>query len=167
MLKNLVLAVLLASVADFSLAEEYRITVRFDIASLELSRDFGEILKNFPVALPKVRPRLPIEGRVEKTEREPWWAPTAGTREAYFNKFGVELPKIISPNDQRNAMGKGKVKIIFNDKKVDKTIRIHGTNDEKSIGMRVSRGCIRLRNEDILSLISAIEGKFLRVIFVN
>ena len=34
----------------------------------------------------------------------------------------------------------------------DTLIRIHGTNDPKSIGRSVSSGCIRMRNEDIIDL---------------
>jgi lipoprotein-anchoring transpeptidase ErfK/SrfK len=36
--------------------------------------------------------------------------------------------------------------------KRDTLIRIHGTNDPKSVGRSVSSGCIRLRNEDIIDL---------------
>jgi lipoprotein-anchoring transpeptidase ErfK/SrfK len=36
--------------------------------------------------------------------------------------------------------------------KHDTLIRIHGTNDPKSIGRAVSSGCIRMRNEDIIDL---------------
>jgi lipoprotein-anchoring transpeptidase ErfK/SrfK len=34
--------------------------------------------------------------------------------------------------------------------------RIHGTNDPTSIGKRVSSGCIRLRNEDVVDLYSRV-----------
>jgi lipoprotein-anchoring transpeptidase ErfK/SrfK len=36
--------------------------------------------------------------------------------------------------------------------KHDTLIRIHGTNEPKSIGRSVSSGCIRMRNEDIIDL---------------
>jgi lipoprotein-anchoring transpeptidase ErfK/SrfK len=35
--------------------------------------------------------------------------------------------------------------------------RIHGTNDPTSIGQRVSSGCIRLRNEDVIDLYSHVD----------
>ena len=36
--------------------------------------------------------------------------------------------------------------------KRDTLVRIHGTNEPKSIGLSVSSGCIRMRNEDIIDL---------------
>ncbi|MDP9136560.1 MAG: L,D-transpeptidase [Pseudomonadota bacterium] len=40
--------------------------------------------------------------------------------------------------------------------KRDTLIRIHGTNDPKSIGRSVSSGCIRMRNEDVIDLYSRV-----------
>ncbi|MBU2109538.1 L,D-transpeptidase [Patescibacteria group bacterium] len=67
----------------------------------------------------------------------------------------IVLPEKIKPGDPRNAMG------------IDPAIRIHGTNDKSSIGKRISRGCIRLRNEDILKLAEYIENKKIKVLFIE
>ncbi|MDP2938713.1 MAG: L,D-transpeptidase family protein, partial [Candidatus Omnitrophota bacterium] len=83
----------------------------------------------------------------------------------YLKQHGEELPKIIEPGDPRNAMGAAQIKIKFNSNDIYPTIRIHGTNNEESIGRRVTLGCIRLHNKDILELIGIIEGKQVRVIF--
>ena len=143
---------------------EYFIRVDFREARLYLYDD-GREVGNFPVALPMVNPKLPITGTVEGVEENPYWAPTKATREYYFKKSGIELPELVRPGDPRNAMGKGKIRIAFDDARVNQTIRIHGTNDEKSIGARVSRGCIRMRNDDIKKLFEMIRGEKTLVIF--
>ena len=38
-----------------------------------------------------------------------------------------------------------------------KGIGIHGTHDSLSIGSRVTEGCIRLKNDDLIQLVSMIE----------
>lgn len=45
-----------------------------------------------------------------------------------------------------------------------KGIGIHGTHDEKSIGSRASEGCIRMKNEDILQLVTKIKTNCVVVI---
>ncbi len=42
----------------------------------------------------------------------------------------------------------------FNNK--NRYIYIHGTNDEKNIGKAVSKGCIRMKNNDILELFNLV-----------
>lgn len=39
-----------------------------------------------------------------------------------------------------------------------KGIGIHGTHDENSIGNRVSEGCVRMHNEDLLKLVNKIKS---------
>ena len=143
---------------------EYLIKVDFIKVRLYLYED-GKEIGSFPVALPARTPKLPISGNVEGVEENPYWAPTKGTREYYFKKTGIELPELIRPGDPRNAMGKGKIRIVFNETHVNRTIRIHGTNDEKSIGRRISRGCIRMLNGDIKKLSETIRGKKTLVVF--
>lgn len=99
---------------------------------------------------------LPLRGEVKKIEVNPWWRPTKATRTAYLKKKGVELPEIVPSDDPRNGMGKVKIVIAFEN--FNAPIRIHGTNDPASIGKRISRGCIRMRNEDILALATIIKG---------
>lgn len=125
-------------------------------------------LADFPVALPKKTPRiLPIEGEILKVIKKPFWFPTRKTREAYLKKKKIILPEKIEPGDPRNAMGMAKIIVIFKTSGVDPAIRIHGTNDENSIGKRISRGCIRLRNKDILTLAEYIGNKTVKVLFVE
>jgi len=39
----------------------------------------------------------------------------------------------------------------------ERYIYIHGTNHESSIGLPVSHGCIRMRNDDVIELFEAVE----------
>ncbi len=148
-------------------AEAYIIKVDFTLARLSVLSERNYEIASFPVALSKITPKLPFDGWVEKVEFNPYWAPTSGTREAYFQKFGIELPVLIFPGDARNAMGKVKLHIVWNDPNVNKTIRIHGTNEPKSIGMRVSRGCIRMHNDDIEVLAKIIKNKEVLILFTK
>jgi lipoprotein-anchoring transpeptidase ErfK/SrfK len=162
---TLVLAMLISKSA---MAEEYLIKISFSEIALILFDGDGQELENFPVALPKVTLKsFPIKGKVAKIEKKPYWFPTEKTRKYYFKKKGIELPKVVEPGHPRNAMGEAKIIIAFETPGVNQTIRIHGTNDKSSIGKRISRGCIRLHNEDVLILITHIEKKPTQVVFVR
>ncbi len=136
------------------------IVVDFDDFRLLLLDEDGRELQSFPVVLPRKTPQLPVEGVVQAVIVNPWWYPTQGTRKAYFQKYGVELPERIPPGNPQNAMGAIKVVVLFTTEGANPTIRIHGTNAPEYIEqrVRVSRGCIRMYNEDALALASAIEG---------
>ncbi|CDL24006.1 L,D-transpeptidase ErfK [Klebsiella pneumoniae IS53] len=66
--------------------------------------------------------------------------PTANTRREYA-KEGKTLPALVPPGPD-NPMG---LYAIY----IGRLYAIHGTNANFGIGLRVSQGCIRLRNDDI------------------
>lgn len=106
------------------------------------------LIKSFLVSTPKkgvVRPHG--EGFVTGIVKNPWWYPTEETKKDYL-KNGIVLPNAIPPGDKRNAMGSAKI-ILSHETSKGRVYRIHGTEDESSIGKDVSRGCIRMYNEDI------------------
>lgn len=78
--------------------------------------------------------------RVERKQEAPSWTPTANTRREYA-KRGESLPAFV-PAGPDNPMG---LYAIY----IGKLYAIHGTNANFGIGLRVSQGCIRLRNDDI------------------
>jgi len=167
-LKICFIAGLIMLMPGLVLAEECLIKIDFSEMKLILFDDTGQELLNFPVALPKITPcNFPIEGRIAKIEKDPYWFPTEPTRKAYFKKRKKELPSAIKPGDPLNAMGAAKIIILFKTAGVNKSIRIHGTNDESSIGKRITRGCIRLSNKDILILINHIKNKLTQILFVK
>jgi L,D-transpeptidase YnhG len=86
---------------------------------------------------------------LDKIIFDPYWYPTQATRKACQQK-GVFLPKVIPPHHPLNAMGK--VKFVINWQNTSLPILIHGTNEPASIGQKVTRGCIRMTNEDAVEL---------------
>jgi len=140
---------------------EILVLVKLSEKRLFLFKDGVEIA-SYPVAVPKSNLyHRPTEGELIKIIVNPAWYPTEKTRNYYLKTKGVELPKIVPPTDPRNAMGAAKLIIKFNG--VSEPIRIHGTNDPNSIGKRITRGCIRLRNKDILNLINLIKNQRIKV----
>lgn len=130
------------------------------------SGEFSEIA-SYPVAVPKasIKVKLPVYGTVTKVNLNPYWYPTESIRNNYKRRTGVVLPRIVKPGSKLNAMGKGKITIKFTSKGITPLSRIHGTYQDSSIGKKVSLGCIRMHNTDIISLIEIIKGKRTLVIF--
>jgi len=77
---------------------------------------------------------------VERKQDGPTWSPTPNTRRAYA-KEGKTLPAFV-PAGPDNPMG---LYALY----IGRLYAIHGTNSNFGIGLRVSQGCIRLRNDDI------------------
>ncbi|WBW63864.1 MULTISPECIES: L,D-transpeptidase [Klebsiella/Raoultella group] len=77
---------------------------------------------------------------VERKQEAPTWTPTANTRREYARR-GESLPAFV-PAGPDNPMG---LYAIY----IGRLYAIHGTNANFGIGLRVSQGCIRLRNDDI------------------
>ena len=77
---------------------------------------------------------------VERKQVGPTWSPTPNTRRDYAAE-GKTLPAFV-PAGPDNPMG---LYAIY----IGRLYAIHGTNSNFGIGLRVSQGCIRLRNNDI------------------
>ncbi|HDC4275433.1 TPA: L,D-transpeptidase [Enterobacter cloacae] len=77
---------------------------------------------------------------VERKQEGPTWSPTPNTRREY-SKEGKTLPAFV-PAGPDNPMG---LYALY----IGRLYAIHGTNSNFGIGLRVSQGCIRLRNNDI------------------
>ena len=77
---------------------------------------------------------------VERKQEGPTWSPTPNTRREYA-KEGKTLPAFV-PAGPDNPMG---LYALY----IGRLYAIHGTNSNFGIGLRVSQGCIRLRNHDI------------------
>lgn len=147
---------------------KYLIKVSFSKIRLFLFDKDGNEIAVFPVALPRISPKkFPVEGGVNNIVEKPSWWPSEGTRQEYLRKYKKELARFIKYGDPDNAMGEVKIIIVFQTKGVSPIIRIHGTNKEEFIGQRVSRGCIRMRNEDGLYLAGVIKGRPTKVLFVE
>ena len=165
---TLLMGLIVLMMTNSGLSQGYLIKVKFSEAKLFLIRDNAEAVAAFRVGLPKFIPKyLPIEGMVARIEENPYWYPTQRGRELHLTQKGEELPVAVKPGDPRNAMGAAKIIIEFENPDVNPLIRIHGTNEKDSIGKRVSSGCIRMLNDDILTLIEIINGKQTKFLFEN
>lgn len=87
--------------------------------------------------------------KVERKQEAPSWTPTPNTRREYA-KQGKVLPAYVPPGVD-NPMG---LYAIY----IGKLYAIHGTNANFGIGLRVSQGCIRLRNDDIEWLFNRVKA---------
>lgn len=83
---------------------------------------------------------------VSEKRANPTWTPTANIRARYLAR-GIELPAVV-PAGPENPMGHHAIRLAA----FGGVYLIHGTNADFGIGMRVSSGCIRLRDGDIEAL---------------
>ena len=81
--------------------------------------------------------------KVERKRANPTWTPTQKMHQEYAAR-GETLPKVW-PAGPDNPMG---LFAIY----IGRLYAIHGTNADFGIGLRVSHGCVRLRNEDVEKL---------------
>ena len=90
----------------------------------------GQLGANTPAMVTRISQKIP----------NPSWTPTPNIRKRYAAE-GKTLPTTI-PAGPDNPMG---LYAIY----IGRLYAIHGTNANFGIGLRVSQGCIRLRNDDI------------------
>ncbi|EFK4368407.1 L,D-transpeptidase family protein [Escherichia coli] len=87
---------------------------------------------------------------VSDKRANPTWTPTANIR-ARYKAQGIELPAVV-PAGPDNPMGHHAIRLAA----YGGVYLLHGTNADFGIGMRVSSGCIRLRDDDIKTLFSQV-----------
>ncbi len=97
-------------------------------------------LKPYPIGL----------GTVTGIFYNPWWYPTPYSRQV-FRKRGIELPKAVPPGDHLNYMGPFKIALSHRTSK-GTVYRIHGNNNPKRVGHRVTGGCFVMNNAEGLEL---------------
>ncbi|MEG1211336.1 MAG: L,D-transpeptidase family protein [Leclercia sp.] len=88
---------------------------------------------------------------VSDKRANPTWTPTANIR-ARYKAQGVDLPAVV-PAGPENPMGHHAIRLAA----YGGVYLLHGTNADFGIGMRVSSGCIRLRDGDIETLFRVIQ----------
>jgi L,D-transpeptidase YbiS len=84
---------------------------------------------------------------VQRKRANPTWTPTPTTRKIYAAR-GETLPAVW-PAGPDNPMG---LYALY----IGNLFAIHGTNATFGIGLRVSQGCVRLREEDIEHLFNSV-----------
>lgn len=87
---------------------------------------------------------------VSDKRANPTWTPTANIR-ARYKAQGIDLPAVV-PAGPDNPMGHHAIRLAA----YGGVYLLHGTNADFGIGMRVSSGCIRLRDGDIATLFKKV-----------
>lgn len=89
-------------------------------------------------------------GKVTGIYFNPWWYPTAYSRQV-FRARGIVLPSAVPPGDPLNYMGPFKIALSHRTSK-GAIYRIHGNNNPKRVGHRVTGGCFVMANTPGLEL---------------
>jgi lipoprotein-anchoring transpeptidase ErfK/SrfK len=100
----------------------------------------GEAI-SYPIAVPRPDSRWQGTTSVTSKRVNPTWTPTAEMR-----RENPKLPAVMPGGHPRNPLG---VRALYLGSSL---YRIHGTDAPWTIGEAVSRGCIRMYNEDVLDL---------------
>ncbi|WP_058913913.1 L,D-transpeptidase [Entomohabitans teleogrylli] len=104
-------------------------------------KDSGTVIV-LPIGIGQLGKDTPINWvtKVERKKAGPTWTPTAKMH-AEYRAAGEPLPAVV-PAGPDNPMG---LYALY----IGRLYAIHGTNANFGIGLRVSHGCVRLRNDDI------------------
>jgi lipoprotein-anchoring transpeptidase ErfK/SrfK len=96
---------------------------------------------SYPIAIPKGEARWSGTLNVSQKKVNPGWTPTAEMR-----RENPKLPAHVPGGHPKNPLG---VRALY----LGNTLyRIHGTDAPWLIGREVSKGCIRMTNEDVIDL---------------
>jgi lipoprotein-anchoring transpeptidase ErfK/SrfK len=96
---------------------------------------------SYPIAIPKPQARWAGVSYISRKEVNPSWTPTPQMR-----RENPKLPAFVPGGDPRNPLG---VRALYLG---DTLYRIHGTDAPWLIGDQVSRGCVRMYNNDVIDL---------------
>lgn len=95
----------------------------------------------YPIAVPREQSRWSGVTSVSRKAVNPGWTPTAEMR-----RENPKLPHYVPGGHPQNPLG---VRALYLGGSM---YRIHGTDAPWTIGSAVSKGCIRMYNEDVLDL---------------
>ncbi|NYS77929.1 MULTISPECIES: L,D-transpeptidase family protein [Halomonadaceae] len=103
------------------------------------------IVETYPVSVGREEFATPVGiTRTTVKVKDPAWAPPSSMRREAAER-GEPAPSVVPPGPQ-NPLGEHAILLAM------PSYLIHGTNRPDGVGMRVSRGCIRMYPEDIKSL---------------
>jgi lipoprotein-anchoring transpeptidase ErfK/SrfK len=100
----------------------------------------GEAI-GYPIAIPREQDRWQGVTTVSDKKVDPSWTPTAT-----MTAENPRLPRWVPGGHPMNPLG---VRALYLG---DSTYRIHGTDAPWTIGSAISKGCIRMYNQDVLDL---------------
>jgi hypothetical protein len=117
-----------------------QVIVSFGDRRLYLVTNQGQAL-SYPIAIPREQSRWEGVTNVSQKRENPAWTPTPEMR-----RENPRLPSWVPGGHPMNPLG---VRALYLG---TSTYRIHGTDAPWTIGQAVSKGCIRMKNEDVLDL---------------
>jgi len=108
-----------------------------------------DVVETYPISVGRDEFATPVGvTRTTTKVRDPAWSPPRSMREEAAAR-GEPPPKIVPPGPD-NPLGRHAILLGL------PSYLIHGTNMPDGVGMRVSRGCIRMFPEDIESLFERV-----------
>ncbi|RDJ07857.1 L,D-transpeptidase [Rhizobium grahamii] len=99
----------------------------------------------YPIAVGRQGKQWYGTTRVTSKSKHPVWRPTPGMR-----RKNPRLPAVVEPGPS-NPLGTRAIYLA------DGLLRIHGTNDPRSIGTNASSGCFRMYREDVEELYELVQ----------
>jgi L,D-transpeptidase ErfK/SrfK len=117
-------------------------------------------VETYPISVGRMDWSTPlgVSKITEKTENPYWFPPESILTERA--QQGRPLPEAVPPGPD-NPLGKHKMRLDI----PGGAYLIHGTNEPRGIGMRVTHGCIRMFPEDVASLFERIpSGADVRIV---
>lgn len=117
-------------------------------------------VETYPISVGRMDWSTPLgESRItEKTENPYWFPPESILTERA--QQGRPLPDAVPPGPE-NPLGRHKMRLDI----PGGAYLIHGTNEPRGIGMRVTHGCIRMFPEDVESLFERVpSGESVRLV---
>ena len=107
------------------------------------------VVETYPISVGREEFATPVGvTRTTVKVRDPSWTPPRSMREEAVSR-GEPRPEVVPPGPD-NPLGRHAILLDL------PSYLIHGTNQPDGVGMRVSRGCIRMFPEDIESLFDRV-----------
>lgn len=103
-------------------------------------------MRTYPIAVGREGAQWIGTTKVTHKRKNPEWRPTPNMR-----KRNPKLPEVVRAGPS-NPLGARAIYLA------EGYLRIHGTNDPKSIGKAASSGCYRMHNEDVSELFELVHS---------
>mgnify|MGYP000238011588 CR=1 FL=1 len=108
-------------------------------------------VETYPISVGRMDWGTPLgETQITEKTEDPYWFPPESILTERAAQ-GRPLPKAVPPGPE-NPLGRHKLRLDI----PGGAYLIHGTNEPRGIGMRVTHGCIRMFPEDVESLFSRL-----------
>lgn len=132
------------------------VTLKVSLSGRKLTfyRD-GAVVRTYDAGTVKKGLPHPVgPGVVRAVYFHPSWHPMPETRKHYLKDKGIDLPTVVPYGHPEHMLGTFKMVLSHQSSRYrfGGAYSIHGCKDERTIGGRVSGGCIRLHNQEGFAL---------------